>query len=253
MSHDAVEQSLAARIRSLSLAPDLQAILAELAERTEPAPPPEEESHAGEFEQMVSRARGSAPLRGGQHARPACHLRLISGGLAAFAAVAGIAWRWAWKSGAHQAAAAVVTAAMVGAAAVPVAVSVMPYSSPMTPAGSARHIHPGHHMPSPVQLPSVAAAPRRRRGPGPHHHHLRADVDQAATPTVSPAPSASATGSGVPTPGPTPTATPTPTSTTGDGDGLLPLAVVHHQGALRGLPWPNMLHHVSRGRDAAPG
>lgn len=251
MSHDAAEQSLAARIRSLSLAPDLRDVLAELAERTEPEPPAEA-AHEGEYQAMLDRA--AAPLRGGgQHARRPCHLRVITGGLAAIAAVAGIAWRWAWKSGAHQAVATVVTAAMVGAAAAPVAVSVMPYSTPTAPAVNARHIRPHHQDgPAPALWP-VATAPHKRRRRV--HHH---DYDAPAASTPSPAPSASATGSGFPTPLPTATVTPdpSPTPTVGGGGDLIRLPgvpVVVQQGALRGLPWPNMLHHVSRGRYAAPG
>jgi hypothetical protein len=233
LSHDAAEQSLAARIRSLSLAPDLRDILAELAERTEHLPP----AHAAEYKAMLERAHAGAGEFAGpprrhpkhKHQRDRHGMYAIPGGLAAIAAAALLAWRvswkWAAKSGAHKAAAATVAAAMAGAAVtVPVAVAYAPYGSPITPATSvtARHMH-SHQGPAPAPWPSTAPPRRRRR----HDRDADLDADRQRGRTITtPSPSPS------PVPSPSPTFTPVPTPSASG-----PL------GQLLGPLWPNMLQH----------
>lgn len=236
MSHDAAEQSLAARIRSLGFAPDLTAVLAELAERTEEPPPAAqpESTHDTEYQQMLDRARG--PLRGAQHAKPRPeYLRLVPP-LAAFAAVAVAVARWATRSAAHQAITAVLAGAVVGAASVPVGISLTPDTAPAVAPVAARHVHRHDDDRRMANVPAVAPPEKRRRRPYGH----RPDRDDYPSASASPAPSPSPTSAATPSPSTSPTsqATPAPSPTSshpppGVGRGGPPSGVTRH----------NMLQH----------
>lgn len=207
----------------MHLAPDLQAVLlelAEIAERTE---------QALTAEAIIARAMGGpSPLADAphRHRRPR-NLRILPGGLAAFAlpglfthcvlpAAAATAGRWLWHSARARLVTTVLALATGAALAVPASgVEQAPAATVPHPHAIAR-VH--HHRRSPATAapaaPPLPQQPRRRRRAEHHHHHV--------APSPSPSPVTSAP-SPSPSPAPSPTLTlpPSPVPTLPDTPGMV--------------------------------
>jgi hypothetical protein len=177
---------------------------------------------AAEAEQILRRAlAGGAPEAAPyhHHARPRDRhgLRLIPGGLAAFAPLGLIAahggvpavlvtgWRWLWHGPARSHFVAAAAAVAVGTAvAVPTVAAVQASPAPYTRPAVVR-VHHHHHRPPWRPQPWAPAGPRDAANHASRHHPRRRVT--AVLPTTAPTPTAAPT----PTPSATPTAGPTPT------------------------------------------